>query len=76
MLPEDLSVRRTLTELYQRLGLTERVLEQRYQLACHYLAQKDVDTAAELLEQVLNEHPSHNPARRVLLDVYLAQGRI
>jgi tetratricopeptide (TPR) repeat protein len=76
LLPEDLSVRRTLTELYQRLGLTERVLEQRFQLACHYLAQKDVDTAAELLEQVLNEHPSHNSARRVLLDVYLAQGRI
>ena len=74
--PDDLATRAQLTELYQRLGLTDRVLEQKYQLASHYLQVDQVAEAASLLEQVLADKPDHQAARRSLIDVYLQQNRV
>jgi tetratricopeptide (TPR) repeat protein len=53
--PDDLSIRGDLLELYSKLGMSDKVLTQRYQLACFYHSQGKAREAMSLLEQVLQE---------------------
>jgi tetratricopeptide (TPR) repeat protein len=74
--PNNLNVRRGLTDLYRQLGMTERVLEQTYQLGKYYQDQGDLHEACQFFEQVLVSLPEHHEARRHLVEVYLDSNRV
>lgn len=74
--PEALEDRRALVELYKKLGMSEKAIEQQFKLAMSYQEKGELEPAIQLYEGVLEHLPDNQDARRRLVDAYLDSGNV
>jgi tetratricopeptide (TPR) repeat protein len=69
--PDLLEDRGGLVELYKKLGMNEKAMEQQYRLARAYQERGELEPSVRLYEDVLVHQPHNQNARRLLVDAYL-----
>lgn len=69
--PELLDDRGALVDLYKKLGMSHKAMEQQFKLARLYHERGDVAQSVQLFEGVLIHQPDNQDARRLLVDAYL-----
>ena len=69
--PNLLEDRLGLVNLYKKLGMGEKAMEQQYRLAHAYQERGELDSAISLYEDVLQHQHENQEARRLLVDAYL-----
>ena len=74
--PELLEDRGGLVELYKKLGMSEKAMEQQFRLAHAYQERGDLEPAIRLYEDVLGHQPHNQNARRLLVDAYLDSNHV
>ncbi len=74
--PDSLQDKRTLIDLYHRLGRTDLALTAQFDLAGVFSDRGEIDNAIELYEQVIEKDPDYFEARRRLVDCYLVIGNL
>lgn len=74
--PELLDDRGALVDLYKKLGMIEKAMEQQFKLARLYQQRDQLPVAIELYEGVLEGQAHNQEARRHLVDAYLDSGNV
>ncbi|MCA9775355.1 MAG: tetratricopeptide repeat protein [Candidatus Eremiobacteraeota bacterium] len=69
--PDLLEDRGGLVELYKKLGMNEKAMEQQFRLAHAYQERGELEPSIRLYEDVLVHQPHNQNARRLLVDAYL-----
>ena len=69
--PDLLEDRGGLVELYKKLGMNEKAMEQQFRLAHAYQERGELEPSVRLYEDVLVHQPHNQNARRLLVDAYL-----
>jgi tetratricopeptide (TPR) repeat protein len=74
--PELLDDRGSLVELYKKLGMSDKAMEQQHKLARAYQDRGELEAAVRLFEGVLDYNNDDQDARRRLVDAYLDSGHV
>lgn len=74
--PELLDDRGALVELYKKLGMQDKAMEQQFKLAHAYQERGELEPSIRLYEGVLQFSPDNQDARRLLVDAYLDSGNV
>ena len=74
--PEALDDRGALVDLYKKLGMIDKAMEQQFKLAHAYQAKGELEPSIRLYEGVLEFNSDDQTARRLLVDAYLDSGNV
>lgn len=69
--PENIQIRKKLIDLYTKLGLSSKAIEENMVVADLYIKQGNLEEAYEMLQEVLGTEPRHIEAREKLVELYL-----